>query len=251
MSSGRDLTMLLAVQPLSPITAASGRPSIERVRGAVATRARRLGGPAALLLAAAALSGCGGGGDSEPSGTPATGNQAASGPGPPPPGQTFNRSCRSAVRPVGRPPRPRDLVVGPVTFYTARALAMGDPADLSRERRPPGGWAALKALIEVEPEVSATVVIPPRHRDSLLLIYRSFTDRIGESSYFRRSAGDTAVRFDACSALAEGRGPAYNGGFLVREPGCYEVEVFTENDPEPARAALGLVVGRRGVCPFG
>lgn len=140
-----------------------------------------------------------------------------------------------------------------MTFRGARHHASRTiRAAFTDPRRPPGSWLEFKALAEVEPGVSATVVVPERHRDSLLLGYRP-ADSIPVdgfpgpgSPYFRKSAGDPAVRFAACPPPPEGKSRVFAGSFLVKEPGCYEIEVISDEDPEPQRATLGIAVGRQG-----
>lgn len=214
----------------------------------------RIASFALIAVILSGLSACNGDDDAKPE---ASDQPSASADALDVPADVFERSCRSQVEggSVERlPPRIRNelargaLVVGPVTFSDARNFATPkiEPAEYSANR-PPGTWGqAWKSVTEVEPNVSATVVIPARYRDSILLIYRRFASSKG--GFYSKSAGDAAVRFAACPPPPEGRSHAFNGGFLVKKAGCYEIEVLSDQDSEPQRATIGFAVGREG-CP--
>jgi len=152
----------------------------------------------------------------------------------------YHRDCESQVRSGATPSDPgRDLAVGPVTFHGIRSAAMG----VSFEGRPRAGWAAVKAVTSVEAGAGATVSVPEGDRGSMLLIYSDFDSSIRvagrDTGWFPKSAGHSEVSFGPCKASG-GDAPAFNGGFLVREPGCYSVEVASRGSTSQSQLGFGV-----------
>jgi hypothetical protein len=150
------------------------------------------------------------------------------------------------MRVEGPPLKPgrQDTVAGPVVFYGLRDAASPiNRQAFSRRSLPRGQFAAWKAVTEVKPGVAARVVIPQRERDRFLLLYdpRHFHGPEG----YHQFDGTAVVRFGPCPPSKNPhRSLAFNGGFLVSKPGCYEVDVYANQSQTPARRRVNFATPR-------
>lgn len=134
----------------------------------------------------------------------------------------FVRTCDSAVSIT---PNMRHAVnIGPLTLIgTTQRL----PPSTFRSHE--GRYTAIKILALVTSSTDVTVTVPLRERESEFLLYNPAVR--GNSHGFMIAEADAQVRFDACP----GPYPRYNGGLLLKRPGCVELEVESKG--------WGLVTG--------
>jgi hypothetical protein len=92
-----------------------------------------------------------------------------------------------------------------------------------------GRYSAIKVLALVSGASDVTVTVTLSVRDSLFLLYDPAAR--GNEDGFRVSDGDAQVRFEACP----GSEPRYDGGFLLTEAGCVELDVESDGS--------GVIVG--------
>lgn len=170
---------------------------------------------AVAVLGALVSSGCGAGGD-----------EVAV------PHAEFVRGCSERVDGELAPGWERESVVaGALAFAYARLLA-GD------DRRRPGRLWAVKVLAVVEPGESVTVVVPPRERSEVALIYDpEVWGRWSATRTPRLSDGHDSVRLVACRD--EQPHTQFNGGFIVRWPHCARLEVYSGGVRHAAAIPLG------------
>lgn len=138
---------------------------------------------------------------------------------------TALRDCDSRVEGPSLPVRHRtNLRAGPVTFYGLKYQARVPSGEFQLKH-----GRAVKTVTEVDAEEVVTVTLAASDRDALTLIYGNYGAMTSD-----------AVRFEACPAetpRVSGRpgktvGPRtqFNGGFVVHRPGCFEIQVATEDE---------------------
>lgn len=214
----------------------------------VVNRARSVGiaGSAAMLMV---VIGCGNGGDEARDSTAPQSPDVPS-----PSAASVVRDCASRIEgPRLDPARTNALAVGPVTFHGLRGAAELPPQKFNTAR----GSQAWKTVTEVIADTPATVVISAPDRDNLALIYDDF-GAANQRGYYRLADGSDVVRFEPCrrnEPRYSGKGTVgprtqYNGGFLVRKPGCYELEVIADGTNSVVRRAIGFGLRGRG-CDAG
>jgi hypothetical protein len=125
--------------------------------------------------------------------------------------------------------RSQSVVAGALAFPYARLLA--------DERRRPGRLWVEKVLAVVEPGESVTVVVPPRERSHVALIYEPEVWGRWSRRTPRLSDGHSSVRLTACRD--ERPHTQFNGGFLVRWPHCARLEVFSGGERLDAAIPFG------------
>jgi hypothetical protein len=102
-----------------------------------------------------------------------------------------------------------------------------------------GRYPPLKVLAVVGAGRVVRVVIPADGRDQAALLYDPAGWPTAYSEGLGLSDGDAAVH--ACAD----RDPRFNGGFLIAEPGCIDIEAYVDDATEPLH--LGAPSGAQ--CP--
>lgn len=146
------------------------------------------------------------------------------------------RTCESSVYgDLGRGWREREISSGPVSFVGASGYA-DDPA---RVLSAPGDRATVqKVLIVVRRDRPAEISV--RHPDAALFYDPT---RWRDRNVVPFILGDPRVRFEPCGG--DQRETQFNGGFLVRGPGCVPVEVRVDGGT-PRFAVLSFGAGDCG-----
>ena len=144
----------------------------------------------------------------------------------------FVRTCDSAVS--GTPNMRHAVNIGPLTL-------IGTTQRLSPSTFQPhdGRYAAIKILAIVTSSTDVTVTVPLRERASEFLLYDPAVR--GNRDGFTIAEADAQVRLDACP----GPYPKYNGGLLLKQPGCVELEVESK---EWGLVTGSFPVGTRSPC---
>jgi hypothetical protein len=129
--------------------------------------------------------------------------------------EPYVRTCSSsAYGDLGRGWQERAVVAGPLAF-------VGVKNGLASSRFPQ------KILVVVEPNRAVTVAIAARSRSRAALGYNDI--RQTGSGRIPLTSGTTAVRFQACGAVASravwNRGTQFPGYFLVNGPRCVHIEI--------------------------
>jgi hypothetical protein len=169
-----------------------------------------------------------------PGATPPTSPRPTPLPSPSPAGDAiFTRTCDSNVSgQLGAGWRRGEVVAGPVAFVGAAGYADDPPAWFSaRGERA----TAQKVLLVVDGSVP--VVLAVRQPDAALAYD---PDRWSDRNVVPLRSGDRRVRFEPCGG--DQPRTQFNGGFLVRGPGCVRVAVRVEGQP-PRFATVSFGAG--------
>ena len=199
----------------------------------------------ALSLAAMVFVACGEG-DSDGSRN-AGSSEARSSPSEEDP-QAFVRACTgSAVEnPLG-PPTSSDLVAGDVVFRNLQAYrSTRERGTLNAGEQLQGQWRFFKVLVTIREGEEALVSVPPKDRDAFLLGYdpSNFRGSGPGGIEFFRSDGQAAVRFGQCGNASPEGVSEFNGGVLVRRPGCFHMRI--ESGGETVTKLVNIAKGAGG-----
>jgi hypothetical protein len=173
------------------------------------------------------------------------------GPTPSPTAQAVTvRTCRTSVYGrLGPNWRNRSIGVGPLAFAWLRAAAREPAGDF--RKHPGGGYDAVKELVVIRTDSTATVSIPRFEWPYVALLYDPTASPSGQHHrWWLMSDGERADTFRACRAGESpyGSGPTqYNGGFIVDGPRCVALDIQVENSP-PKRVVASFGMGP--VCPL-
>jgi hypothetical protein len=140
----------------------------------------------------------------------------------------FARGCGERVEGELAPDwRSQSVIAGALAFPYARLLAREDRPRLHVE----------KVLAAVEPGETVTVVVPPRERSFVALVYDPPVWKRWSRRPPRLSDGDRSVRLTACAD--EQPHTQFNGGFIVRWPHCARLEVYGAGERHEAAIPFG------------
>jgi hypothetical protein len=142
------------------------------------------------------------------------------------------RTCASSVYGVLEKNwrrNPGTVVAGPVAFPNVFAQSASEPASTFA---PLGGqYEGQKVLLVVAARTTVRLVIPPRDRLRLRLLYDPHS--WDPSGRYRLAAGNVATIFHSCSDETQ-----FNGGFIVAGPQCAHVLVYVARRRQPFAARL-------------
>jgi hypothetical protein len=199
----------------------------------VTFRPMRRGGLLLVLAALLAASGCFGGGDGGSS------RQVTASGGERPAPHAKVRGCRQRIEGVGgtvKPDPQRDTVVGPVSFFGARASYRRTPHESTRQ--------PLKIPVVVRSGAPVTLVVPASERRWLHMVYLQ-SNRPAHAVTLKpcphvatAQAQRRACHWSPYGACRSGL-TAFSGGFFVnfrRAPlkgRCAMLQVWTRDQPNP------------------
>jgi hypothetical protein len=144
----------------------------------------------------------------------------------------FTRSCDSAA--FGQPNLRHAVRIGPLSLIgTDQRL----PRRTFDERH--GRYPSIQVLAVISGRDDVTVTVPLSQRDSLFLLYNPVAH--GNGWGYRISDADAQVRFDACP----GTEPQYNGGFLLTEARCVQLDV---DSATTGLLTASIPIGDRASC---
>lgn len=182
-----------------------------------------------LLLGVGVFGACSDGGDSHGTRTTAPAPSTAATP------SIARRRCEtSAYGDLGRTPVNR---AGPIGFVDSWARTQPVGERRGSRIRP------TKVLVVVDVGVTVTVTVPDSERDRLRLLYAPSTPDASDG-FYEFAAGEHATTFQACepgqSPFGDHPQTQFPGYFLVKEAGCYRVDVTQPGTSQRTHADLSL-----------
>ena len=182
-----------------------------------------------LLVGVGILGACSGGGASH--GTRKTASAPSNAAAPP----VARRGCEtSAYGDLGRTPVNR---AGPIGFVDSWARTQPVGKRRGSRIRP------TKVLVVVDVGVTVTVTVPDSERDRLRLFYAPSTPD-SPDGFYEFNVGERATTFQACrpgqSPFGDHPQTQFPGYFLVKQAGCYRVDVTQRGTSPGTHADLSL-----------